>query len=34
MQLQDYEKEHAQRIRSLGAECTLFLKRSGVPTTL
>ena len=29
MQLQDYEKEHAQRIRSLGAECTLFLKRSG-----
>ncbi len=29
MQLQDYEKEHAQRIRSLGAECTLFLKRNG-----
>ena len=29
MQLQDYERDHAQRIRSLGAECTLFLKRSG-----
>ncbi len=28
MQLQDYEKEHAQRIRGLGAECTLFLKRN------
>ena len=29
MQLQDYEREHAQRIRRLGAECTLFLKRNG-----
>ncbi len=29
MQLQDYEREHAERIRRLGAECTLFLKRNG-----
>ena len=29
MQLQDYEVEHGQRMRRLGAECTLFLKRNG-----
>ena len=29
MQLQDYEREHGQRMRDLGAECTLFLKRNG-----
>ena len=29
MQLQDYEREHGQRMRRLGAECTLFFKRNG-----
>ena len=29
MQLQDYEREHGERIRRLGAECSLFLKRKG-----
>ena len=27
--MEEYEREHAQRIRRLGAECTLFLKRNG-----
>ena len=27
--MEEYEREHARRIRRLGAECTLFLKRNG-----
>ena len=29
MELQDYEREHAQTVRRLGAECTVLLKRNG-----
>ena len=29
MELLDYEQEHAERVRRMGAECTLFLKRNG-----
>ena len=29
MQLQEYEREHAQTLRRLGAECAVLLKRNG-----